>query len=126
MESKTQIKKIKKLSSYQKKFLLYAFFFNDNFAGWKEIATTLIEKGECIVAGKQCIWIGGIGNFIKTEDAKNTIDCTLYKFDLQSFLGSNWCKDTKNSYTSILENKKLDLKNEYQKVEQEYEEIKNL
>ena len=107
------------LSEYQKNFLLDYFFKNEKYAGWKSIATKLLETGQCIVAGKECIWIGGIGNFIKTEEAKDAIDCTLYKFDLEYFFTSEWYREIRNSYASILASKK-------QEIEQECEEIANL
>jgi len=107
------------LSEYQKNFLLDYFFKNEKYVGWKSIATKLLETGQCIVAGKECIWIGGIGNFIKTEEAKDAIDCTLYKFDLEYFFTSEWYREIRNSYASILASKK-------QEIEQECEEIANL
>lgn len=107
------------LSEYQKNFLLDYFFKNEKYAGWKNIATKLLETGQCIVAGKDCIWIGGIGNFIKTEDAKDAIDCTLYKFDLECFFTSKWYKAIRDSYASILLSKKRE-------IEQECEEIANI
>lgn len=106
------------LSNYQKNFLL-DFFENEKYAGWKGIATNLLETGECIVAGKDCIWVGGIGNFIKTEDAKGAINCTLYKFDLERFLDSEWYREVRNSYANILLSKK-------NQIEQECEEINGI
>jgi len=91
---------------------LNEFFRNEKYAGWESIATQLLETGECIVAGKQSIWIGGIGNFIKTEDAKGAIDCTLYKFDLDYFFTSAWFKQIKEGYTEILTEKANNIKDE--------------
>lgn len=109
------------LSEYQKNFLLDNFFKNEKYAGWKNIATSLLETGQCIVAGKECIWIGGVGNFIKTEEPKydKAIDCTLYVFDLEYFLTSELYIQCRNIYTSILSNKKRE-------IEQECDEIINL
>lgn len=110
---------MKKLTENQKNFILEYFFENDEYAGWKGIATKLLERGNCIVAGTGCIWHGGIGNFIKTEPAKGAIDCTLYTFDLDCFLTSAWYKEISNSYISKLAKKKRE-------AELEYDEIINL
>ena len=107
------------LTDYQKNFLLENFFKNEKYAGWKNIATKLLETGKCIVAGKECIWNGGIGNFIKTEEAKDAVDCTLYEFDLEYFLTSDWYREIKIEYAYILASKKRE-------VEQECEEIANI
>ena len=107
------------LTEYQKEFLLEYFFKNEKFPGWKIIATYLLEKGECIVAGIGDIWCGGIGNFIKITNAKNAVDCLLYEFDLEYFLSTEWYKEISNQYIAILSDKK-------RCIEQEYEEICNL
>jgi hypothetical protein len=110
---------MRKLTDYQKHFLLENFFKNEKYAGWRSIAMKLLETGQCIVAGKECIWVGGIGNFIKTEIAKDAVDCTLYKFDIEYFFNSEWYKEVRNARASILMNKKREL-------EQECEEISNI
>jgi len=58
-------KKIKIITFHQRQFLL-TFFTNHEVVGWQNIADNLLNKGQCIVAGKDCIWKGGIGNFIKS------------------------------------------------------------
>lgn len=108
---------MKKLSDYQKNFLLDYFFMNEKHAGWKFIALKLLEDGHCIVAGKNCIWVGGIGNFIKTEELKNAVDCTLYKFDLEYFFSSEWYKQVRNDYASILSDKKREIERECEEIE---------
>lgn len=110
---------MKNLSVNQKNFLLEYFFRNEDYGGWKNIATTLIESGECIVAGKNTLWIGGIGNFIKTEDAVNAFECTLHKFDLDYFLTSAWYQSIKKEYIAQLEEK-------HQTLAKELIEINNL
>jgi hypothetical protein len=107
---------MKKLTENQKTFLLEYFFKNETFAGWKNIATVLIDTGNCIVAGTTCIWIGGIGNFIKTKNTDNAIGCLLYEFDLNYFISSEWFKENSKQYISILSDKK-------QKIEEEYKDI---
>jgi hypothetical protein len=106
------------LSDYQKEFLLEYFFKNKEYAGWRNIANKLLEKGQCIVAGKERIWLGGIGNFIKTEEAEDAVDCTLYKFDSEEFFTSEWYKSIRNSYIDILSIKKKDIDKEYKEINQ--------
>lgn len=84
---------MRKLNETQKEFILETFFV-ESCAGWKTIGTDLIENGECIVAGTTRIWIGGVGNFITIEPAIGTVGCSLYKFDLESFLSSDSFKET--------------------------------
>ena len=50
----------------------------------------MLTKGECVVAGEECIWKGGVGNFIKTSVAEGFFGCARYEFDLTTFLASNW------------------------------------
>ncbi len=104
---------MKTLTENQINFLLEYFFKAEEFASWKNIATKLLNTGSCIVAGKDCIWIGGIGNFIKTKNAENLIDCLLYEFDLEYFLSSEWYKEISNQYISILSDKKKQIEAEY-------------
>jgi hypothetical protein len=79
-----------KLTESQIKFILSTFFILDKYPGSKSIGENLINTGSCIVAGNECIWKGGVGNFIQTKQNPNTIGCLEYKFDLCSFLESNW------------------------------------
>ena len=53
------------------------------------------------------------------KDVKDAIDCTLYIFDLEYFLTSEWYREIRNDYVSVLSNKKRD-------IEQEYEEIADI
>ena len=92
---------MKELTQEQKNFLLLSFFRDEEYAGWESIATMLLDTGKCIVAGKGCIWVGDIGNFIETEEAKDAVDCTLYKFDLELFLKSDFFKEYKNEQLLI-------------------------
>ena len=98
--------KNKKLTVNQKNFLLDKFFENNSYAGWRNIATKLIEDGQCIVQGSNCIWFGGIGNFIKTSTAKDAVDCLLYEFDLEYFMDSELYKRVHSNYIDVLSNKK--------------------
>ncbi len=108
-----------KITENQKEFLLNYFFKNESFAGWKNIATKLIESGSCIVAGTDCIWKGGIGNFIQIDNAEEAIDCLKYTFSLKYFLSSEWFKEIHNSYIA-------ELAQEKRKIEEKYFEITNL
>lgn len=107
---------MKKLSEHQKEFLLKHFFKNEKYAGWKSIATKLLETGRCTVSGNHCIWVGGIGNFIKLEEAKDAVGCVVYKFDLDSFLISQWYKTIKDAYASHLLLKKKEIESEYNAI----------
>jgi hypothetical protein len=102
---------MKKLTDYQKEFLLTYFFKNEVYPNWKNIATKLLENGSCIVAGERCIWHGGIGNFIKTKVANNAIGCLLYEFDLEYFLSSAW-KEIRICYIAELSSKKRGIETE--------------
>lgn len=110
---------MRQLTETQKEFLLEYFFKNDNFAGWKNIATSLLENGSCVVAGTNCIWCGGIGNFIKTNNAIGFVDCLIYKFDLEYFLTSAWYKEIKSYY-------ELELEDKMEKLQKEYQDLCNL
>jgi hypothetical protein len=107
------------LTNYQKRFLLDNFFKNEDYAGWEVIARKLLEKGECVVAGTESIWWGGIGNFIKVETAENLIGCSLYKFDLEDFLNSRWYREVRNNYHNVLLSKKRE-------IDEECEDIANI
>jgi hypothetical protein len=107
---------MKELTAEQKNYLLEVFFYNDRFVGWKSIAEKLLEKGSCIVAGTECIWIGGIGNFIKVTPAEDTFGCSEYKFDLEYFLQSEWFKETKENSLTRLNRKVVELQTRYEEL----------
>jgi hypothetical protein len=87
---------MKKLTENQKNFMKERFFKNEEYAGWSNIADALLETGTCIVPGDDCIWKGGIGNFIKTTTAEDLIGCVRYNFDLSNFVSSEWFKEYKS------------------------------
>lgn len=93
---------MRELTENQKSFILNYFFVNEKYAGWKEIGKKLLERGKCIVAGREPIWRGGIGNFIKTQETDLAVDCLEYNFDLDSFLESGYFKGVAESYTNEL------------------------
>lgn len=107
---------MKKLTENQKNFILKYFFENEKYAGWRNIASELLENGSCIVAETGCIWHGGVGNFIKTKPAEGAIDCTLYTFDLDEFLSSKWYKKISIIYISELAQKKREAELEYDEI----------
>lgn len=96
---------MKKLTFHQTEFLLTYFFKNNKYAGWRGIACKLLEKGKCVVAGTDCIWSGGVGNFIKTSNAEDAIGCTLYEFNLTEFLQSAWYLEVYNAYMNEMQSK---------------------
>jgi len=104
------------MKHYQKEFLLNYFFITREYAGWRNVAEKLIDKGRCIVAGNTRIWSGGIGNFLKIEPAKDAVDCSVYIFYLENFLSSEFFKDVCNSYIAEIATKKRE-------IEQQYEEL---
>jgi hypothetical protein len=109
---------MRRLTKFQQDFILENFFKEDGWAGWRHIATHLLTNGNCIVAGESCIWVGGIGNFIKVAPADNAVGCSLYTFDLDLFLTSEWYKQVANQYFSILANKKAEIEQEYNEIHQ--------
>lgn len=92
IDNNTKVLHINRFNDNQKKFLL-TFFENREYAGWLNIASKLIEYGRCVVAGTECIWKGGIGNFINVSDADNAVGCSLYEFNIDEFMSSDWYKE---------------------------------
>lgn len=105
--------------------LLLEFFRNEGYDGWKHIALNLIESGECTVAGEECIWKGGIGNFIKVEKSDTFIKCVKYKFDLKYFLSSEWFKEYRTARIAemgdrikILQKTKISLEEKIKEIQE--------
>lgn len=84
---------VNKLTEFQIKFLLKNFFKREDIAGWETIATNLIMKGECIVAGTKRIWCGGVGNFIDFKPYPDAYECTIMTFRKDEFFNSVFFKD---------------------------------
>lgn len=113
---------IKELTHNQINFLLTFFVnetMNEHYPDAKNIATNLITKGISIVAGTEPIWIGDIGNFIKTKSNELYIGCLEYTFDLEYFMSSEVFKYELKSKIF-----KLDIEKKI--LEKEYYEIYNL
>lgn len=106
---------MRKLTDNQKEFILQ-FFKHGEYAGSRFIAIKLIDTGQCIVAGTECIWRGGIGNFIKTSPAENTVECSLYEFDLEYFLRSEWFKEVQSEAVVRLGSELRMLKDEFEDI----------
>ena len=91
---------------------------NEKYPGWKNVANNLIDNGVCIVAGDKCIWIEGIGNFIKTKPAKNAFDCLEYTFNLKEFMKSAWFKYNCDKYFKIIREELKEIQQEVFEIEQ--------
>jgi hypothetical protein len=100
---------------------LRTFFYenNSNYAGWINLADALLKHGKCIVAGNNCIWVGGIGNFITTKPAENAVDCIEYTFNYEEFTKSEL-------YLSALREHIMRISESKKAIEQQYSEISNL
>lgn len=101
------------LTNHQKNFILENFFKKEEFPGWKNIANKLLDNGKCIVAGENCIWVGGVGNFISTSPTKDAFGCLEYTFSLQYFMTSKWFQEIYKQYLQIITE---ELKEKEQKV----------
>ena len=108
-----------KLTETQIKILINTFFeADDKYAGAPSVAKTLLEEGECIVAGTtNRIWNGGVGNFISIKDAPGSWGCSIYTLDLKSFLSSRFVNDIVNEYISQKRDKVLELKIQIKAIE---------
>lgn len=111
------------ITTAQKKFLLSVFFENEKYPGWFGIADTLIDKGECIVAGTECIWKGGIGNFIKCEPYADAFGCSIYKFNIDDFMTSKWFKEQKELYLAELTQEMEVVYNKYKNLLDGFNEV---
>lgn len=81
------------LTEIQKDLVVGLFYtpqIERQYPGWKNIAKKLVEDGECVVPGKdKMIWTDGVSEFITIEPAKDLIDCTLMKLNLNGLLMSD-------------------------------------
>jgi len=111
-----------KLTTYQINILL-PFFINSKYTGSESIGKKLLEIGKCIVAGNECIWKGGIGNFIKTKPAENAVDCLLYELDIVNFIKSKWVEEYLQEYTKSLEEKICNLSKQIDTTKEEVNDL---
>ena len=110
-----------KLTEIQRNFILNEFFYNTGYPGWKNIANKLLDKGTCIVAGKDCIWKGGVGNFIRLDEEPEFVDCSRYTFNIKDFMLCTWYKETLDLRFSD----NIDKIEALQKINKELKEIRN-
>lgn len=87
----------------EQKEILLPLFEKKSFEGWKNIANELLNHEVCIVAGTECIWKGGVGNFIKTKSADHLIDCLEYTLDRETFIESMMVQNYIHNQLSDLE-----------------------
>ena len=116
---------MKTLTENQKQFVI-SFFEDNRYAGWKNIATTLVETGKCIVPGEECIWQGGIGNFITTKETDLAVGCLEYNFDLDLFLSSAWFKEALGYKVENAQKEKQQKEREYEQSVQKFNELNEL
>lgn len=107
------------LNDFQKEFILNEFFKDERFAGWKSIGTKLIESGGCIVAGRNRLWCGGVGNFIDVDDEPESFECSRFTFRMGEFLKSDLFNDA-------LQNEIHKLRKQYEKLATEIGYLNNL
>lgn len=106
----------KKLNKIQLEFIKEHFFKLTHAIGWKQIADNLLTNEHCIVAGTECIWRGGIGNFIKVEKSLDAIGCLVYKFDVNTFLESEFFKEAYNAKIEALYKEMENAEENYKKM----------
>lgn len=116
---------MKQLTEYQKKFLL-KFFYSEKHPGWQSIAESLLEKGFCVVAGEDCIWKGGVGNFIKLEKAEEFVSCSKYILDRESFVSSAWVREAWVDEVADKIQDLIDAEKKIEELKKEINEIKSL
>lgn len=110
---------MKELTYTQKTFIKDNFFFSEKYAGWHNIADSLLTTGSCVVAGDSCIWQGGIGNYITTSEASEFIDCIKYEFNLEQFLSSLW-------FQEHIEAELIELEGEKHLIDEKIEDLESL
>lgn len=114
------------LTSKQEDFFLQTFFKLPENINWEEIAAQLLRTGKCIVAGTTPIWRGGIGNFIKVEPAEGTVGCSLYTFDLETFMTSELFKGYQITFIGELEKEVRETAEVLEYMQVKLKEIKAL
>lgn len=77
------------LTKIQKDFIIETFFQPNSYLG-RLSAILLLDFGDCVVAGSDCIWVGGIGDYIKISPVKK--DYSLYEFSFEDFMKSELYK----------------------------------
>lgn len=73
-------------------WLVETFFkpADEKMWGWKNIATKLVETGECLTTeGAQDIWHGGVGNFIQIEPSNEGVGLVKMTFNKKQFVSED-------------------------------------
>lgn len=117
---------MRQLTDHQKRFIAKTYFKTEKYGGWFNIAYQLLTDGQCVVAGRECIWRGGIGNFIVCEEKDEYVDCLIYHFDLEAFLGSAWYKDEYQHHLNAYEDRVKDAEQELYLAKQIFHDIYEL
>lgn len=108
----------KTLTKLQKDFILDEFFKNEEYAGWRNIAESLLNEG--YVTTTTCsIWSDNITNFMNIVASETNIGCYDYEFDIESFLVSEM-------FVTAYKKKLTTLKENFDKVKSDYEDFKVL
>lgn len=100
---------MKKLNAKQLDFLIEKFFHVESVAGSAQIARQLLQTGHCIVAGRDRVWRGGVGNFLTASPAKDAIGCTHLSIDVDEFLSSVWAQQELSDREQTLRKKIREL-----------------
>lgn len=110
------------MNETQKNWILNTFFKNEKFAGWKNIAEKLIDTGSCITTSQATdIWIGGIGNFIKSGTYEEGVGIIELTFDLKTFVSRD------NAFFMQYYNQELILsKKKLEEAEERFNSIRTL
>ena len=116
-----------KLTAMQKDWM-YNTFFNTpdakKYAGALGIAYTLMENGRSITTpDAEKIWVGGIGNFIKSRPYENVVGLIELTFDIESFMSkeNSFFMDTYENDREIRDRKHAETMREYEAIIAEFE-----
>lgn len=93
----------------QIEFLIDTFFATSNHAGDRGVARHLLTSGGCIVAGNGRIWNGGVGNFIRIEEAPYAVGCARLTLDIDAMLRADWVQDAIRTRIMEVDAQILDL-----------------
>ena len=116
---------MKKLTDKQKEFILQ-FFKDENCAGWKNVATSLINNGYSVIPGSKSLWHGGIGNFIQTEEAVGFEGCIKLVFNLKEFLNSKLLNESYEEYLREIKIEWKELQAKSQELGEKFFQISEL
>jgi hypothetical protein len=114
------------MTQNQVNFLLDNFFAHNltgDYAGWRNIAESLIKTGEVITTKHaEDMWRGGVGNYIKTgAGPKGSVDCITMTFDVDELVSKDnkWFMETRQNFL-------IKAEDELHKAKRKYNELENL